>query len=160
MLCMAFAKGQYEKDVTSVDAIIAALYDVISGPGDEERDWNRLRYLCHADAKLIPCFEKQDGSGGVRYLGVEDYIKAAAPAMAESGFFERETGRKTEQYSNIVHCFSTYESRYKAGDAKPFERGINSIQLMYDGTRWWVLNILWQGETDKFPLPKKYLKKK
>src|SRR5688572_18845337 len=32
-------------DVASIDAIVAALYDVISGPAGKKRDWDRMRSL-------------------------------------------------------------------------------------------------------------------
>ena len=65
----------------------------------------------------------------------------------------------TEQFGQIAHAFSTYESRHAPDDAKPSQRGINSIQLMNDGKRWWIVTIFWQGEDEKTPLPEKYLKK-
>jgi hypothetical protein len=29
---------------------------------------------------------------------------------------------------------------------------------MNDGTRWWIMNIYWQGEEAGHPLPEKYLR--
>lgn len=78
--------------------------------------------------------------------------------MEKNGFFEREIARRTETFGNIAHAFSTSEARHKADDAKPFSRGINSIQLMNDGKRWWIVTIFWQDEDEKAPLPEKYLK--
>jgi integrase len=69
---------------------------------------------------------------------VEDYISSSGPFLEKNGFFETEIGRKTEQYGNIVHVFSTYESKRTLKDEKPCMRGINSFQLWYDGKRWWV----------------------
>ena len=80
--------------------------------------------------------------------------------MAKDGFFERELARRTDQYGNIAHVFSTYESFHKATDKEPFARGINSFQLLNDGKRWWVLTIYWQAETPDNPIPKEYLKSK
>jgi hypothetical protein len=77
--------------------------------------------------------------------------------LEKEGFFESETARKTESFGQIAHVFSTYESRHAPGE-KPFQRGINSIQLMNDGTRWWIVTIFWQGEDEKNPIPEKYLK--
>jgi hypothetical protein len=78
--------------------------------------------------------------------------------MEKEGFFEKEAARKTEQFGQIAHVFSTYESRHTPDDQKPFQRGINSFQLMNDGTRWWIVTIFWEGEDEKNPLPQKYLK--
>jgi hypothetical protein len=146
------------KDVATVDSIIAAVYDVISGPAGQKRDWDRMRSLFVPGARLIPTGRRPSGEVGSRVLTVEEYITRSSPLLETNGFFEREIARHSEMFGNIVHAFSTYESRHKLDDAKPFARGINSIQLMNDGKRWWIVTIFWQGEDDKAPLPEKYLK--
>lgn len=146
-------------DVGSIDAIIAAVYDVISGPAGKKRDWDRMRSLFAPGARLIPTGPNQAGGYGSRVLSVDDYITRSEPFFAKEGFFETEFARTTEQFGQIAHVLSTYEARHASGDAKPFLRGINSIQLMNDGKRWWVVSIFWQAEDEKNPLPEKYLKK-
>lgn len=145
-------------DVSSIDAIIAAVYDVISGPAGKKRNWNRMRSLFLPGARLIPTGPRQTGGYNSRMLTVDEYIARAEPLFEKDSFFEKEAARKAEIFGQIAHVFSTYESRHAPEDAKPFQRGINSIQLMNDGSRWWVVTIFWQGEDDKNPLPQKYLK--
>jgi len=145
-------------DVASVEAIIAALYDVISGPAGKKRDWDRMRSLFVPGARLIPTGARPNGGYGARVGTVEDYITRSGPLLETRGFFETEIARKTDVFGNIAHVFSTYDSRHKADDPKPFARGINSIQLMNDGKRWWIVTVFWQGEDEKNPLPEKYLK--
>lgn len=147
------------KDVGSIDGILAALYDVISGPAGQKRDWDRLRTLFIPEARLIPTGKRPDGTFSKRVMSVEDYINTSGPFLEKNGFFESEIGRKTEQFGGVVHVFSTYESRKAAADEKPFMRGINSIQLWNDGTRWWVVTIFWQNENPDTPIPAKYLQK-
>ncbi len=143
-------------DVASLDAIMAAVYDVISGPKGQPRDWDRLRSLFAPGARLIAVHTGKDGVNTARVMGVEDYIHAAGPFLEGEGFFERETHRAVDRYGDIAQVFSTYESRHAASDAKPFQRGINSFQLMYDGHRWWVVTIYWQGERPDRPIPRRY----
>ena len=145
-------------DVASLDAILAALYDVISGPAGKKRDWDRMRSLFVPGARLIPTGPRQSGGYGARVLTVDEYIERASGVFDKEGFYERESARQTELFGQIAHVFSTYESRHAPDDAKPFQRGINSIQLLNDGQRWWVVTIFWQGEDAKNPLPEKYLK--
>ena len=145
-------------DVNSMDAIIAAVYDVISGPAGKKRDWDRMRSLFMPGARLIPTGPRQSGGYGSRAFTVEDYVTRSAPLFEKEGFFETERARRTESFGQIAHVFSTYESRHAPADVKPFQRGINSIQLMNDGKRWWIVTIFWQGEDEKNPLPEKYLK--
>ena len=93
-----------------------------------------------------------------RVLDVEGYISRSSKFLEEQGFFEREVARRTEAFGHIAHVFSTYEGRHKADDPKPFLRGINSIQLMNDGKRWWIVSVFWEAESPQVPLPEKYLK--
>jgi hypothetical protein len=150
-------------DVKSMDAILAALYDTISGPAGE-RDWDRLRSLFHADARLIPCVratQKEDKPAiRARVLTVEEFIKIIEPRAKAEGFFEREIARRVERFGAVAHVFSTYESRHAANDPQPFVRGINSIQLFFDGTRWWTVTILWDSERPGQAIPEDYLPKK
>ena len=147
------------KDVSSIDAIIAALYDVISGPAGQKRNWDRMRTLFIPEARMMPTGKRPDGSYARRVLSVEDYINSSGPQLEKNGFFEREIGRKTDQFGNIVQVFSTYDSKRALADEKPFMRGINSIQLWNDGKRWWIVNIFWQSETPDTPIPEKYLQR-
>jgi hypothetical protein len=146
-------------DVGSLDAIIAALYDVISGPAGQQRNWDRMRSLFIPGARLIPSSPSPDGKVVPRVLDVDGYIGRAGPTLEKNGFFEREISRKTDAFGTITHAFSTYESRRTKEDAKPFARGINSIQLVNDGTRWWIVTVFWDSERPNNPLPEKYLTK-
>ena len=144
-------------DVATMDAIVASLYDVISGPPGK-RDWDRFRSLFYPGARLIPTGRRQTGEVGSRVLTPDDYIQRSSPLLEKDGFFEREISRRTEKFANIAHLFSTYESRHGKDDPKPFARGINSIQMMNDGKRWWILTVFWQAEDEKNPLPAEYLR--
>jgi hypothetical protein len=145
------------KDVESVSAILEALYNVISGPAGEKRNWDRMRTLFITEGKLMATGKRPDGTMAKRVMTVEDYISVSGPVLERDGFFEREIVRKTEQYGSVVHVFSTYESKRKPEDERPFMRGINSIQLWNDGKRWWIVSVFWQGESPDNPIPEKYL---
>jgi hypothetical protein len=147
-------------DFSSIDAIINAAYDGISGPAGKKRDWDRERSLFLPGARLIPTAMEagENRSGlGPQFLDVEGYIARVEPYFQENGFYEKEIARRTEQFGQIAHVWSTYESRHDPDDPEPFMRGINSIQLFYDGSRWWIVNIYWQHESAENPLPAKYL---
>ena len=149
------------KDVGSIDAIMKAVYDVISGDAGKARDWDRFRSLFHKDAKLIPSGKNpQTGVVGARFLTPEDYVTRSGPMLEKDGFHERELARHVDQYGNIAQVFSTYHAFRKATDKDPFMRGINSFQLLNDGKRWWVVNIYWQAETPENPIPKEFLTSK
>lgn len=145
-------------DVGSLDAILAAVYDVISGPAGEPRDWDRMASLFHPSARLMPVGRRAaDAPFDVFPLTPDEYRERSAPAFAEQGFFEQEIGRRTERFGHIAHVFSTYAARRELSDAEPFMRGVNSIQALWDGERWWILSILWDPERPDQPLPERYL---
>lgn len=153
------AKEADPQDVASIDSILRAVYDVISGDAGKARDWDRFRSLFHKDARLIPSGKNpQTGVVGANVITPEDYITRAGPALLRDGFHERELARQVDQFGNIAQVFSTYHTFRKSDDKTPFMRGINSFQLLNDGKRWWILNIFWQQETKESPIPKKYLK--
>lgn len=145
------------KDVSSPEAIVTAVYDVISGSAGQKRNWDRMRTLFVPDAKMIPIGKRPTGESTRRVLTVEEYITSSGPFLEKDGFFETEIGKRTEQFGNMAHVFSTYESKTAVTDDKPFVRGINSFQLWYDGKRWWVITIVWQNETKDTPIPEKYM---
>ena len=147
------------EDVKSADAILTALYDVISGPAGEKRDWDRMKSLFIPEGRLMPTGKGQNGVG-YRLWTVQEYIDEAGAGLEKNGFLEVEISRKIEAYGTIAHVFSTYESRNILDDKEPFARGINSIQLLNGGDRWWIVSVFWMGESEEFQLPQKYLKKK
>lgn len=145
-------------DVASIDAIIAAVYDVISGPAGAPRDWDRMRSLFAPEGRMGAVVPRPDGSFVLRAMTPDDYIARNTKAFATMGFFETEKARTTETFGQIAHVFSTYEARHAKDDAKPFMRGVNSIQLVHDGKRWYVLSLIWRAEDPKLQLPERYLR--
>ncbi|RZS93306.1 hypothetical protein [Aquimarina brevivitae] len=149
--------GDYAKHVDSVDSIINTLYEVISGEKGEERDWALFQYLFKPEAKLIPSGKAQNGDINVRFLSPQQYIETSGKWLIANGFFENEIHRSVDTYGNIAQVFSTYASFKSKSDKTPFMRGINSIQLLNDGNRWWIINVYWCSETPENPIPKQYL---
>ncbi|HVT14376.1 MAG TPA: hypothetical protein VHE55_19085 [Fimbriimonadaceae bacterium] len=141
-LC-AQAQQPKAEDVKSIDSIIAALYDVISGPPGAKHDWDRLRSLFAPGARMIGV-ETRSGDPKSHEFSVEDYIRLSGPYIEKNGFVEKEVSRKMETFKHIAHVFSSYESRMLATDKKPFASGVNSIQLFNDGKRWWIESVFWE----------------
>ena len=145
----ARAQQAQASDTASVDAIIGALYAVISGPAGEDRDWDRFRSLFAQGARLWP--------NATAAWDPETYITQAGPSLEGQGFHERELHRLEERHGPLVHAWSTYETVYEHYGATERLRGVNSIQLFHDGARWWILGIAWASETSEAPLPQRYL---
>jgi len=152
----AGAPAAKPSDVDSLDHILAALYDVISGPAGP-RDWNRFRSLFIPTAHLTSTGKAPDGSIRVHPNSVDEYANGAGGYFLKTGFFERAIVNRINTYGQITQVFSSYESRHNAGET-PFARGINSIQLLNDGKRFWIVSILWDSERPDNPLPKDFAK--
>ena len=150
-------------DVSSVGALMAALYDVISGPAGKARDWDRFRSLFLPDGRLgvirhPPLDQTKSIPEDVVFLTPQDYIDRDAPFFQTNGFFERGIANRVEEFGNLVSVWSTYESRHAADDPKPFVRGINSLQIVKAQGRYWIASIIWDDERSGVSLPEKYLK--
>lgn len=149
-----------DAQLATLDGILAALYGTISGAAGEARDWERLRSLFTHEGRMVVHGPNKSGDITTRVLSVSEYISRVTPVFAKEGFYESELARTTETFGQIAHVFSTYEARHAADEARPFMRGVNSIQLVNDGQRWWIQSLLWQPESEKTPLPARYLKNK
>lgn len=145
------------KDVQSLDAMVAAIYDVISGPPGA-RDWSRFQSLFAKDARLIAVRVPKEGKPSLAVMTPKDYEDRAGKHFLEHGFFEHELSRKTDSFGAMTHIYTTYESR-ETKDGKPIDRGINSMEFFFDGERWWCVQIYWDAERTGNPIPDKYLGK-
>jgi hypothetical protein len=144
------------EDVRSMDAIMDAIYDVISGPAGT-RDWKRFRSLFLPEARFTEVGTGPDGAKVVIAWSVDEFVRDATLVFAEAPFYEKAIVNEPESFGNITQAFSSYETR-RSPAGPSIERGINSIQLLNDGTRWWVLSILWDTERKGNPLPAKFSK--
>ena len=142
-------------DVSSIDGIIEAFYDVVSGPAGEARDWARDSTLYLPGVRFVIVSRDQAGQLVARNLDHGSFA-TGSNASLEQGFYEREINRVARQFGPMADVFSTYEwSRTEDGPVGG--RGINSIQLFNDGSRWWITGALWASEEANNPIPDEYL---
>jgi hypothetical protein len=132
-------------DVHSPEAIVGALYDVLSGPRGTPRNWERFRTLFADGAHMTATTTERSGRTRPEIMSIEEYASIATPVL-ERGVYQREVTRTVQRFGSIAHVFSTYECRRMTSDEKPYQRGINSIQLLNDGTRWWITSVSWDVE--------------
>lgn len=140
------------KDVRSIGALMIAIYDVISGPAGD-RDWNRFRSLMLPQARLTESTVDEHGKHVVQLWSVDEFIATTKPLFAANPFYEHAIVNRVERFGNVAQVFTSYASRSEPSGT-PFQRGINSMQLVYDGKRWWVLSILWDIDRPGNALPK------
>jgi len=147
------------EDVATIDGIMKAFYEVISGPAGQARQWARDRTLYIPDIRFVRLSEDAAGQAVAQIASHQQFVDAADPVLVKQGFDEHEIHRVTQKFGHIAHVFSTYESRLKA-DGPVIARGINSIELFYDGKRWWIASNIWDDERPDNPLPPEYLPEK
>ena len=159
------AAKSHPGDVDTVDHLVTSLYDVISGAAGKPRDWDRFRSLFLPDGRLgvirpeSPATQDAPArKGDVVFLTPDMYVQRDDPYFKTHGFFERSIANRVEVFGNLVHVWSTYESRHAEHDRQPFARGINSIQIVSAQGRFWIASILWDEERPGMALPEKYLK--
>jgi hypothetical protein len=136
-----------------LDELVKALDDAVSGPANKDRVC--LRQLLLPEARMSP-MEKKHEAGLVPHEMNVDEWSASAAKRGGMKFYERQVKVSSDVYGRIAQLWSNYEIRLKP-DGKAIRRGINSIQAVNDGTRWRVLEILWEEETKDEPVPEKYL---
>ncbi len=158
MVASAQAQAQpakaHAEDTKTIESTVAALYNVISGPAGA-RDWERFHGLFIAEGHLVFSGKNAKGEAVRRVMSPQDYEKRAGEAFMKEGFYERSVADHVDRFGSIAQVFSTYESRHEKEGAV-FAKGINSIQLMWDGERWWVVSLLWDSERADNPIPEKY----
>ena len=128
------------EDVATIDGIVNAFYETISGPAGAPRQWKRDAALYRPETRFFQV--RPDKS--IRVESKPEYIARVDPWLVEHGFFEYETEREVQQYGNVAHVLSTYESRHTL-DGPVIGGGKNSIQLVHDGTRWWITAAAWNS---------------
>jgi len=129
-------------DVATVDGIIKAYYEVVSGPAGETADVERDRSLHHPNAWVAIANVDRTGKPGVRALTLDQYHGDNAPR--QQAFWEWETDRVVSRSGNMVHVWSSYASALTP-DGEPFTRGVNSITLFHDGERWWIMGWMFDS---------------
>lgn len=132
------------EDVSSIEAIIAIDYKLISGRADEKRDWNRMKTLFAPGARLIPIERDKNGNVVASVFSVDEFIESRSPLLAAGDFFEWEFDREERREGRMAHVWSSYLAARTPG-GEPIRRGVNSIQLWNDGSRWWILSITWDA---------------
>ncbi|MGH7450143.1 MAG: hypothetical protein ACRENG_02225 [bacterium] len=143
------------EDVSALEGIIKAFYETISGPKGQPRQWARDRTLYIPDVRFVS-MDVRDGKPHAEIMDRQTYVDRTDAFLVSGGFFEREIHRVTKSFGNLTHVFSTYEMR-AAPDGPVTGRGINSIQLFYDGKRWWIVSAVWDDERPDNPIPQEFL---
>lgn len=142
-------------DYSTIDGVVKAYYQITSGPPGK-RDWQAYRSLFKDEAQINAKVFNMSGAMQYVHGTVNEYIGMVDEYFTLNAYFENEIGRKTQQYQDVAAVFSAYENKL-ATNQKTYHRGIKSIQLVLDKERWWIVNILYNNESVKSPIPEEWL---
>ena len=142
-------------DVASIDALMHAFYDVISGPAGQPRQWRRDSTLYIPEVRFV-AMSKRGERIVAEVMDHAAFARSSDPGFVRNGFFEREIHRVTRRFGNTANVMSTYEFR-STENGPVLGRGINSINLFWDGRRWWIANAVWDDERPDNPIPAEHL---
>jgi hypothetical protein len=137
-------------DSDSPEACVHALYEVISGPPELPRDWDRFRALCRPDARFLLATVGPDGNPQTESWDLEGFIRDGTKDFAARGLWEHELVGHTDRFGRIAHVFSMYASRLDHADTAVVSRGVNSIQLIEElsggAAAWRIAHLTWDRE--------------
>lgn len=143
------------EDVGTIDGMLRAFYDVISGPAGQPRQWGRDSSLYIPGVRFV-AMTVRNGRPVPDVMDHAGFIRRVNTPFVQQGFFEREIGRVVRRFGNIAHVFSAYE--FRATETGPVQgRGVNSIEMFWDGTRWWIAAAIWDDERPDNPIPAELL---
>ena len=144
------------QDIATLDGILSAFYDVVSGPAGQPRQWSRDRTLYVPGVLFISTEVGKDGKPYHQIMTHQQFVDRSNASVVSQGFYEQEIHRVTTRYGTIVHVFSTYVMR-RTLNGPLIGRGVNSLELFYDQKRWWIVCDLWDEERPGNPLPRELL---
>jgi len=141
------------KDVGAVDDVIRAYFESISGPAGQPRDWPRFRTLFLPRARFLTR-RIAHGRGAIISISIDDFVRSNNAYFEKGGYFETETKRETKSFAGVAQVFSAYEARRGVATSAPYLMGVDGFQLVNDGQRWWIVNIVWDWRRpgDQSPL--------
>ncbi|HSN70506.1 MAG TPA: hypothetical protein VLT59_03315 [Steroidobacteraceae bacterium] len=144
--------GTVEPDLHCLDDVIAAMYASISGPPGGQ-DWTLSRRLFHPRAQLVRTGVDAAGAPKALVFALDEYQRNATDLLRDVSFHEVEIARRSIRFGNVAQVFSAYEARSAPRGGTLLKRGMNLIHLYDDGTRWWIMQMIWDDERDGVELP-------
>lgn len=148
------------ENLTTVDGIVHALYDAISGPVGEERNWNKFRNLFDENARMYSTVPVKDSITALRCITPQEYAERNKTRFADIGFYEEELYRIANTFGAGTQILSTYELHFTNKDGEQeITKGINNIQLYFDGERYFIVSVFWDANSKNIEVPERYLPK-
>ncbi len=148
----SFAQNRVDLDsyvVKTIEGTIGEIYKIISGERGENRNWEAFRQLFTPDAQFSVLSHDKTGNGKVKTFTLEEFVRVGMDAYEKDGFVEKPLKTVINQYNGIANVFQSYYAKELDFE----EEGVNSLQLIFDGKRWWITSVLWTSNGNGVELP-------
>jgi hypothetical protein len=145
--------AQEDSEFATIDGLMTALYASISGPPGG-RDFELSRRIYHPDVRLVRTRLDKEGRPVAFSFSGEEYEANARALLEGLPFYEVETERRVVRFGNVAQVFSAYEARTAPEGGGLIKRGMNLAHLFNDGTRWWLMHMIWDDEREGVELPR------
>jgi hypothetical protein len=143
------------EDVGTIEGIVTASYETISGGVGVPRQWGRDRTLFDPNSRSVAIHvDAKTGAIKTESMTEQDFSDRSDASLVKDGFTERELKHVIKRFGNVATVLSSYEG---SASGKVIERGVNIFQLYFDGKRWWILSMVWDEERPNNPIPKELL---
>jgi hypothetical protein len=131
-------------DVSSIDGMIKAYYEVVSGPAGQPRDWGRDATLYIPGIRFVMIGKNKSGKTDSQSMSHQEFVDGGDASMVVKGFYEHEIHRITHRAGDVAHVLST--SEHTGSPNGPAQgRSIDSLDLYWDGSRWWIASAtIWE----------------
>lgn len=129
-----------------IKGLIDTFYEIISGKAEEKRDWDRFRSLFFSRAQLIHNKISDERKCQTIPCDVESYISRLSEVLAKKDFYEYGYDYEIEICGNIAQAKSKYEAKAAQNHTTPIKSGTNLVQLINDGSKWKIMNMLWEDK--------------
>lgn len=138
------------EDVSTIEGIVTASYETISGGPGVPRQWGRDRTLFNPNSRSVAIHvDAKTGAVKTESMTEQDFADRSDASIVKQGFTEREIKHVIKRYGNVATVLSSYEGSVPG---RTIERGVNIFQLYFDGKRWWILSMVWDEERPGNPI--------
>lgn len=146
--------AQNKSATQSIDAILNEMLYIISAEKGESRDLEALRNLFLPEATFAVLSSDTTEPRYFEMVNLDEFIQSLEDEYYKNGFEESELGKVVHEFNGIASVFQSFYGKDSEGNQL---KGINSIQLVYKESRWWIAHTLWTFETDDIKIPPIYM---
>ena len=159
--CRSAAPSTRASDSAAVHAIratLAELYDAFCFDAGAEPDWDALRQIFADGAAFVPSIraDRRPVANDAERFVADFRAFVSSEPYRSTGFHERIVGVQIDAFGGIAHAFVAFEG-FVPADGATVTRGLDSLQLVHDGTAWRLVSFTTQYEDDALRLPRRFV---